>query len=107
MTKTRLRICSLRIHTTTCCSLPTRGALRLGVDLPQAVRTGKGLPFVNVLNLGARETVTALVLVENFQDAKYISLLTTQGRIKRLELSEFAAVRANGIIATTLIRAMS
>ena len=60
-------------------------------NLPEAARTGKGLPFVNVLNLGARETVTALVLVENFQEAKYISLLTTQGRIKRLELSEFAS----------------
>ncbi len=71
-------------------------------NLPEAARTGKGLPFVNVLNLGARETVTALVLVENFQDAKYISLLTTQGRIKRLELSEFASVRANGIIAMNL-----
>ena len=71
-------------------------------NLPEAARTGKGLPFVNVLNLGARETVTALVLVENFQEAKYISLLTTQGRIKRLELSEFASVRANGIIAMNL-----
>ena len=71
-------------------------------NLPEAARTGKGLPLVNVLNLGARETVTALVLVENFQQAKYISLLTTQGRIKRLELSEFASVRPSGIIAMNL-----
>jgi DNA gyrase subunit A len=71
-------------------------------NLPEAARTGKGMPLVNVLNLGARETVTALVLVESFQQAKYISLLTTQGRIKRLELSEFASVRPSGIIAMNL-----
>jgi len=71
-------------------------------NLPEAARTGKGMPLVNVLNLGPRETVTALVLVESFAVARYISLLTTQGRIKRLELSEFASVRPSGIIAMNL-----
>ncbi len=71
-------------------------------NLPEALRTGKGMPLVNVLNLGPRETVTALVLVENFAAARYISLLTIQGRIKRLELSEFASVRPSGIIAMNL-----
>ncbi|MCB0235322.1 MAG: DNA gyrase subunit A, partial [Anaerolineae bacterium] len=70
--------------------------------LPEAARTGKGLPLVNVLNLGPRETVTSLVLVEDFSEARYISLLTTQGRIKRVELSEFASVRPSGIIAMNL-----
>jgi DNA gyrase subunit A len=71
-------------------------------NLPETARTGKGMPLVNVLNLGPREAVTAVVLVENFADARYISLLTTQGRIKRLELSEFASVRPSGIIAMNL-----
>ncbi len=71
-------------------------------NLPEAARTGKGMPLVNVLNLGPRETVTAMVLVENFAAARYISLLTIQGRIKRLELSEFASVRSSGIIAMNL-----
>ena len=71
-------------------------------NLPEAARTGKGMPLVNVLNLGPRETVTSLVLVEDFSEARYISLLTTQGRIKRVELSEFASVRPSGIIAMNL-----
>ena len=71
-------------------------------NLPEAARTGKGLPLVNVLNLAPRETVTSLILVEDFNEARYISLLTTQGRIKRVELGEFANVRSTGIIAMNL-----
>lgn len=46
--------------------------------------------------------MTSLILVEDFNEARYISLLTTQGRIKRVELGEFANVRSTGIIAMNL-----
>ncbi len=71
-------------------------------SLPEASRTGKGLPLVNVLDLTPREAVTAMVLVSDFNEARYISLLTTNGRIKRLELNQFANVRSTGIIAMNL-----
>ncbi|MDW8319636.1 MAG: DNA gyrase subunit A, partial [Anaerolineae bacterium] len=71
-------------------------------NLPEAARTARGLPLVNVLNLGPRETVTAMVVANGDDSARYISLLTTQGRIKRLELEEFASVRPSGIIAMNL-----
>jgi DNA gyrase subunit A len=71
-------------------------------NLPEAGRTSKGLPLVNVLNLAPREEVTALVVVRSFDQAEYISLLTLRGRIKRLDLQEFANVRSNGIIAMNL-----
>jgi DNA gyrase subunit A len=71
-------------------------------NLPESGRNSRGLPLVNVLNLGPREVVTALVVVDNAEQSQYISLLTTKGRIKRLELSEFASVRSSGIIAMNL-----
>ncbi len=71
-------------------------------NLPEAGRVSRGLPLVNVLNLAPREVVTALVVVDNAEESQYISLLTTKGRIKRLELSEFASVRSSGIIAMNL-----
>ena len=70
--------------------------------LPDAGRTAKGLPMVNVLNLTADERVTTLLVVPDFQQAKYVTLLTRQGKIKRVKLEEFEAVRPSGIIAMNL-----
>ncbi len=71
-------------------------------NLPEAGRTAKGLPIVNVLNLNANERVTAAVAVSSFEQARCITLLTQKGRIKRLPLSELASVRPSGIIAMSL-----
>ena len=70
--------------------------------LPDAARDGRGLPLVNFLNLAADERVTALLVVPDFSQAKYVTLLTRKGKIKRLKLDEFAAVRPSGIIAMNL-----
>ena len=70
--------------------------------LPDAARDGRGLPLVNVLNLAADERVTTLLVVSDFQQAEYVTLLTRQGKIKRVKLEEFAAVRPSGIIAMNL-----
>ncbi len=70
--------------------------------LPDAGRTAKGLPMVNVLNLTPDERVTTLLVVPDFQQAKYVTLLTRQGKIKRVKLEEFEAVRPSGIIAMNL-----
>ena len=70
--------------------------------LPDSGRTGRGLPMVNFLNLAADERVTTLLVVSNFDQAEYITLLTRQGRIKRASLEEFSSVRPSGIIAMNL-----
>ncbi len=70
--------------------------------LPDAARDGRGLPMVNFLNLAAEERVTAVLVVPDFADAEYVTLLTRQGRIKRVRLGEFADVRPSGIIAMNL-----
>ena len=71
-------------------------------NLPEAARNAKGLPIVNILHLNADERVTAAVAVADFEQARYITLLTHQGRIKRMALSELASVRPSGIIAMSL-----
>ena len=70
--------------------------------LPEAGRDAKGLPMVNVLNLAADERVTTLLVVPDFTQAEYVTLLTRQGRIKRVKLVEFSDVRPSGIIAMNL-----
>ncbi len=70
--------------------------------LPDAGRDAKGQPMVSVLNLAADERVTMLLAVPDFQQAEYITLLTRQGKIKRMKLEEFEAVRPSGIMAMNL-----
>ncbi|MFQ3536895.1 MAG: DNA gyrase subunit A [Aggregatilineales bacterium] len=70
-------------------------------QLPEADRAGKGTLLTNLLALGEDERVTAVACVESFESG-YFVLCTRKGRIKRVKASEFAAVRANGLIAISL-----
>jgi DNA gyrase subunit A len=71
-------------------------------QIPDADRTTKGIPLVNVLSLDAGEIITAALSVPNFEIAGYITLATRDGKIKRMALSELSAVRPSGIIAIGL-----
>ena len=71
-------------------------------QIPDADRTGKGIPIVNVLALGPGETVTAVVPVPDFEAAEYCMMATRNGRVKRVVFSAFASVRPSGLIAISL-----
>ncbi|MDH3942704.1 MAG: DNA gyrase subunit A [Anaerolineae bacterium] len=70
--------------------------------IPDAGRTARGVPMVNVLAIGAYETITAMVRVQDFKAAEYCIMATQKGRVKRVSLSEFASVRPSGLIAINL-----
>jgi len=72
-------------------------------QIPDAGRTARGIPIVNILALGPNETITAAVPVPNFQNANYCTMATRNGRVKRVILSEFASVRPSGLIAIGLL----
>lgn len=70
--------------------------------IPEASRTSRGLPIVNVLNIDPNEKITAIVPVADFKEAKYCTMATQKGLIKRVDLSEFDSVRPSGLIAINL-----
>ncbi len=70
--------------------------------IPDADRTGRGIPIVNVLALNSGESITAVVSVPDFAAAEYCMMVTRKGRAKRVELSEFSSVRPSGLIAISL-----
>ena len=72
-------------------------------QIPDAGRTARGIPIVNILSLGPNETITAAVPVPNFQNANYCTMATRKGRVKRVSLSQFASVRPSGLIAIGLL----
>ena len=71
-------------------------------QIPDADRTAKGIPLVNILALGANERITAAIAVSNFSAHGFCVMATQRGRIKRVNLEEFASVRPSGLIAVNL-----
>jgi DNA gyrase subunit A len=71
-------------------------------ELPEGSRTSRGAHIANILNLQPDEGVSTMLVVPDFEQAKYITLITRQARIKRMELSAFSNVRSIGLIAMTL-----
>jgi DNA gyrase subunit A len=71
-------------------------------EVPDADRTAKGVPLVNLITLGESERITAAVAVPDFERSTYFTMCTRNGRIKRVSAEEFEAVRPSGIIAISL-----
>jgi len=71
-------------------------------QIPDAGRTDRGISINNILSLDGGEMITAAVNVPDFNAAAYCTLVTLRGRVKRMKLSELAAVRPSGLIAINL-----
>jgi len=71
-------------------------------DLPQANRTARGKPIVNLLPLREGERISAILPVREFSEQHYIFMATAQGTVKKTSLQEFSRPRSNGIIAINL-----
>ncbi len=71
-------------------------------QIPDSDRATKGIPLVNVLSLDPNEKVTAAMAVGDFSSHSFCMLMTARGKIKRVSMEEFAAVRPSGLIAMSL-----
>ncbi|NLG98362.1 MAG: DNA gyrase subunit A [Chloroflexi bacterium] len=71
-------------------------------QVPEAGRTDRGSPIINLLALGPNERITAAMAVPSFKDARYCTMGTQKGKVKRVALREFDNVRPSGLIAITL-----
>ncbi len=71
-------------------------------QLPQAGRTARGKPLVNLLPLQEGEKITAVLPVQGFEQSKFIFMATSDGTVKKTPLKEFSRPRSSGIIAIDL-----
>ncbi len=69
--------------------------------LPQGNRTSKGKAIANVLSLSATEKVRAILQVDQFDENRFVVMLTEKGIIKKTGLDAFSNPRPSGIIALT------
>ncbi len=70
--------------------------------IPETGRSNKGTLIHTILNLEADERITAVLPVDSFELDGHFVMATKRGRIKRVTLDEFAAVRPSGLIAMGL-----
>jgi DNA gyrase subunit A len=71
-------------------------------QIPQASRTARGRPIVNLLPLADSERVNAFLPVQEYLADRYVMMVTAKGLIKKVSLAHFSRPRASGIIAIAL-----
>lgn len=71
-------------------------------QLPQASRTARGKPIINLLPLEEGERITAILPVREYEEGKYVFMATANGTVKKTSLVEYSRPRTSGIIAVNL-----
>jgi len=72
-------------------------------QVPDVTRQSRGIPLSNLIAISSgEERVTAALAVPDFKAARYLTMATLHGQVKRCELSEFESVRPSGIVAIGL-----
>jgi len=76
--------------------------MQKGYQIPEAGRQAKGTAIVNLLNLDAGEKISAVFPVSEFDQQANLVMVTRGGVIKKTEMSAYANIRQNGLIAVGL-----
>ena len=71
-------------------------------EIPEGGRASRGKAIVNLIAKDPNESIAAYVSVKNFEEPFYVMMVTMQGLIKKVELSEFSNPRRSGIAALSL-----
>ncbi len=71
-------------------------------ELPQASRSSKGKPIVNLLPLSEGERISAILPIREFSDDKFVLMATEDGTTKKTALKNFSRPRSSGIRAIEL-----
>lgn len=71
-------------------------------EIPEGGRNAKGFNIVNLLPLERDEKVTSLICANEFDEDRYLIMVTKKGTVKRTRLSAFRNIRKNGLIALSL-----
>lgn len=71
-------------------------------EIPETSRQSKGMNIANLLPIATDEKVTSMIRVPEFDEDKYLIMVTRQGIIKRIELNAYNTARKGGLIALDL-----
>jgi DNA gyrase subunit A len=73
-----------------------------GYEIPEGTKNARGVNYINLLPLGENEKISAMLKTPDFDENKFLVIVTKNGKIKRTRLSDYKNVRKKGLIATAL-----
>ncbi len=71
-------------------------------EVPEGSRQSKGINIANLLPIEPDEKVTSMIRVPEFDEDKYLIMVTRKGIIKRISLNAYNTARKGGLIALEL-----
>ncbi len=71
-------------------------------DIPEGTRASRGKSILNLIEKEKEENISAFVVVKDFNEELFVTMVTQQGLIKKTRLDAYSNIRRNGINAINL-----
>lgn len=71
-------------------------------DIPEGSRTSRGKSILNLIEKEKDEDISSFVMVKDFDEDLYVTMVTKMGTIKKTKLGLYSNIRRNGINAIHL-----
>ena len=71
-------------------------------EIPEASRNARGVAIVNLLQLMPGEKVSATIPINEYEEDKFLFMVTKKGIIKKTRITEYENIRKTGLIAINL-----
>ncbi|MGL4791247.1 MAG: DNA gyrase C-terminal beta-propeller domain-containing protein, partial [Anaerotignaceae bacterium] len=73
-----------------------------GYQIPEAGRQARGMAIINLLEVAQGETISAVIPVRQFEENKYLVMITKHGVVKKTDMMSYANIRKGGLNAVNL-----
>ncbi len=71
-------------------------------EIPEASRNARGVAIVNLLQLMPGEKISATIPLKDYEENKFLFMVTKKGIIKKTRITEYENIRKSGLIAINL-----
>src|SRR5258708_21963459 len=71
-------------------------------EVPDAAASARGKAIVNLISMPSDRKLAGVVPVRDFEEGRYVLMVTRKGVIKKTSLADYQNIRSNGIIAINI-----
>lgn len=72
-------------------------------DIPEGSRASRGKSILNLIEKEKDENISAFLMVKDFKEELYVTMITKLGVIKKTKLDAYSNIRRNGINAINIV----
>lgn len=71
-------------------------------EIPESSRTSKGTAIINLINLSGEDRVKTVFPIKDYDEDRYLLMVTLKGLVKKTPLKEYDSNRRDGILGISL-----